>query len=691
MDFKELLRQHPFLRILLPLIFGILATESFDLSIGFVQIVLISGLLLNMAFVVIGRIRRSRELRLLHGMLVFLIIANLAAFRVQTVKKEMYITSTDENRNYLLELSENPNEKTKFYSCLAKIRSSIYNDVQRKETANVILYFRKDSLVKGLKTGDRILVDSKLNRVKNAGNPNEFDYAAYLKNRHVLYASYVESNKWIKKDGHAHWNLKAMAWQWRDQLLQIYREQGIKDEAFDILAALTLGYKAGLDPEVKKAWGDAGAMHVLAVSGLHVGIIYLVTSFILSFLLKIRYGRWFRALLLLTVLCMYALLTGLSPSVLRATCMFAFIVIGESMRRKGGIFNSLAASAFFLLLHDPYLIYSVGFQFSYLAVAGIVLLQPRFDRLILIQNTILNKFWQLTTVGLSAQIATFPLSIYYFNQFPSYFLLSGYVVILMAGILIYLSALLLFLSKIDFISHLLAWILQTSVELLHQIMIWIHNLPGAVVRNLFYSFYDVILLYLIICAVIFILIVKRKKAVFALIVLLIVYQIPNAIQNFQSEKKEIIVFNAGKNSLIALRQARNVFYLNDQKMDPIKKEFLSHNYSIKNRLYTIDSDTIREIDFRRFNHKGILIIGKNKCITEELLTTLKPDIVLLRKSGLKDYQILTKHTAVCSIVADGSVYNKDMKRLHEHEPESMAKLFVIKDRGAFRIDLSTEK
>ncbi|MCY1636200.1 ComEC/Rec2 family competence protein [Marinifilum sp. D737] len=690
MDLRELLRQYPFLRVLFFLIVGIFIAERFDVSNKLTLILLFLGVVLMLLFVMVPKLKKSYKIRPAFGLIVIILFTSLGVFRTQVVQESMFLSEVDSCEAYQLKLIENPVEKANTFSCVARITESVDKNRTTKETANIILYFKKDSLVNQLNIGDRLLINSNVERVKNAGNPNEFDYSGYLKTRHILYSSYVNSTNWLKLPIDHQMNIRVLAWKWRDQLLQIYRDNGITNESFDILAALTLGYKTSLDPEVRKAWADAGAMHVLAVSGLHVGIIYLVMSYLLSFLLKIKYGRWIRTVLLLIILWLYALITGLSPSVMRAACMFSFIVVGEAMKRKGGVFNSLAASAFFLLLYNPYLIFTVGFQFSYLAVAGIVFLQPQFDKLLFIRNPILNKLWQLTTVALAAQIATFPLTIYYFNQFPSYFLLSGYVVILMAGILIYLSALLLIFSQVEILSNILGWILQYLIKILNQIIVWIQELPGAVIHSLSFSSFQVVLLYALIISLIFIVILRRKMAVYGFMILLISFQIPELLKHFQPKKQELIVFNAGRNALIAFRSGNQVSYLCDRDMEISKQKFLANNYQVQNHLDKLKTDTIQDVDFREFAGSKLLILQKNNDFSLDLLTRLDPDIILIRKSGLKKTEFLTKNQINSAIVIDGSVYKNDLQRLHSANVDSMCNLFVIKERGAFVVDLSSD-
>ncbi len=683
MNFRELLYQHPFFRILLPLLTGILLADLIILSKQATQVFLLLAFVIFALFVSIPPLKRSFAF----GFVVFLLFFAIGTYRTQTTQENMLLQHEEENTFYKVQLIRNLVEKENSYATIAKVYESVHNKQLKPETAHTVLYFQKDNLSNTtLKAGDCLLIHSKLKQVKNEGNPCEFDYANYLQSIHTLYSSYVSKKNWHKLTPE-HQNLRTLAWRWRGRLLNIYKENGIKNESFEILAALTLGYKTGLNPEIRQAWADAGALHVLAVSGLHVGIVYLVMSYLLKFLKHVKYGNQMRCLLLLLILWMYALITGLSPSVMRASCMFSFIVIGETMNRKGGIFNSLAASACFLLFYDPYMLFSIGFQFSYFAVAGIVFLQPKLSALLYVKNPILNEFWQLTTVSLSAQMATFPLTVYYFNQFPSYFLLSGYIVILMAAILIYLSALLLLVSKIHFLSNSLGWILQKMTENLHQIMIWIQDLPGAVIQKNF-SLYQVILLYLMVFSLIFILILKRKKALYVLLFLMIAIQMPKMIHSLKKNKTELIVFNAGQNSLMALKSGQNIHYLCNKEISKLKFERLTKNFHLKNRIQNVKTDTLyQDIDFRMIAGKKLLVVGEHTNKLSDLLHELKPDILWLRESALQTNSQLLKNRQELSIVLDGSVYYSDLQKFKAMNHQGIKQVFFASD-GACFLDLS---
>nr|WP_320120617.1 ComEC/Rec2 family competence protein [uncultured Marinifilum sp.] len=691
MTFREIFRQNPFLRILLPLIVGILLAHYFKINNKICFALILSGFAGVIGVITIPTLRKSYSLSTIFGIFSTLFLLGLASYRSNTVESGMHLSSDSSCRLYKVELIEKPVEKANSYSCVVNVKESLSDKGFLYQTAKAILYLSKDSAVSILKPGDQLLLNSSLNRVKNAGNPYEFDYAAYLKTQHILYSAYINTNSWIKLEENGRKSLKVLALKWRDNLLDIYREKGISNESFDILAALTLGYKTTLDPEIRRAWADAGAMHVLAVSGLHVGIIYIIMKFLLGFLDKIKFGQWIKGLLLLISLWMYALLTGMSPSVMRATCMFTFLIGGEMLKRYGGIYNSLSASAVVLLLYNPFLLFTVGFQFSYLAVVGIVFFQARFDKLMYVRNFILRKIWQLTTVAISAQIATFPLAIYYFNQFPAYFLLSGYIVILMAGVLIYLSITLLLLAKIDWVSDILAWILHHLVDWMNWAIIQIHNLPGAVIRDCFFTSYQVLLLYLSIISLIFILVLKKKKAVFSLLILLICIQLPILISQLKSEEKELVVFNAGRNSLIGLRNGEKVFLLIDKDLEEKKIIRLTKPYFMHKGVADIQIDTLQNFDYRDFDGTVIVSIASKFTNANKILDSVQADYLLLRKNALKSDSIMERSTSSTVHILDGSIYLNDLKRISDQKNVASEKIYQVNKSGAYIKLLSTQK
>ncbi len=690
MSFRELLRQNPFLRFLLPLVIGVVLTHSISVPQILGWILVSFGILGVGIFTVIEKLRKSYSFRALFGVFVFAMCFGFGTVRYNDIESQMYLPISKSKIVLKGKVLETPIEKANSYAFAFDVQKIKASDKWQNASGRTIIYLQKDMNVSKLGVGDLLLLNTELQRVRNSGNPHEFDYASYLRTQHILYSAYTDSLSWKQIGTGPEFSVVVLASKWRDHLLSIYRKNGIQNESFDILAALTLGYKTGMDPEIKRAWADAGAMHVLAVSGLHVGIIYMIMSYVLRFLARFKYGCHLRGILLLLTLWIYALLTGMSPSVMRSATMFSFIVVGEMLKRNGSIYNSLAISAFFLLLIDPFLLFTVGFQFSYLAVVSIVFFQPQFDKLIYIGNPILKKLWQLTTVSLSAQIGTFPLAIYYFHQFPSYFLLSGYVVIVMAGVLIYLSALLLIVSPINMLSESLGWLLRNIVDGMNFLIVKIQGLPGSVLRELSLSQYQLILSYFILFSLISLVSFKRKKAVFAVVLILICFQLPNTIRTFQVPKKEMLVFNSRGHSIIGFVEGEKGLFLIDDKIISEKSNQIIQSFVLNENINETSFDTLKAIEIKAIGADVVAIIGKGNNNLEEMLRFIQPDYIIFRSSGLQSIKMVTKEFSNCKMIIDASIYQRDRKKYLLKENEYETNLFDVEENGAYICALSIE-
>ena len=324
-----------------------------------------------------------------------------------------------------------------------------------------------------LKVGDWISATSFLNPIEKPLNPHQFDYASFMQKRGYLRSTYLEEVQHYGRQ----LNLRAFTASLRKNLIEGFEAAGIKGKELAVLNAISLGDKSLLNQETRNAYAGAGAMHILAVSGLHVGIVYLIFSQLLFFLNKTTWQRWFKAVLLLLVIWGFAALTGFSPSVQRAGCMFSFIIVANALNRYTSTLNSIAAAAFILMLVNPMILFELGFQLSFAAVIGIVTMhsniyaiwQPRF--------LLLDKAWSLIVVSITAQLATLPFVLYYFHQFPNWFLLTNLFVIPLAFLIvsgaILVGCCILFLQS-DFF---LAEVLNAFLKLLNYGIQAMESLP----------------------------------------------------------------------------------------------------------------------------------------------------------------------------------------------------------------------
>ncbi len=462
-------QRYPVFRIFLSQCTGILLANFFNLSFLPFTFLFAISLIVVLSF---GFLDQSKTVyRYIYSS--FLILLFLATGVLSThlysgkVFRKHLNNPPSGSRFFLLQITDQPKEKERSFGMPAKLLAYQNEDSLIKKDADMMLYLQKSKGAKKLSYGNRLWVRSEINELLPPKNPYEFDYRNYLNLKSVYYQVYADSTSWEKaNENHGYWLVKRSI-ELRLNLLEEIQEWDISEQEKTVTKALLLGYRSDIDDDLLKAYSAAGAMHVLAVSGLHVGIVYLVFSYLLFFLKKIKRGNIIRTLILVLLLWGYALITGLSPSVVRAATMFTFVAVGTGFRRTTSIYNTLLASAVFLLLIKPTYLFEVGFQLSYAAVFGIVWMQPHFERLWRPRNWLVRQIWAITTVSLAAQIATFPLGLYYFHQFPSLFLVSNLIVIPLVTVLMYSGLLTLALSVTGILP---IWLLKTYASIL-----WLMN------------------------------------------------------------------------------------------------------------------------------------------------------------------------------------------------------------------------
>lgn len=361
--------------------------------------------------------------------------------------------------------------------------------------ARAFVYIRKDVGEMAIDYGDRLLLKGAPVRVQPPSNPAAFDYQNYLALQNIFHQHFTDSDD-VVRYGHVKNNIiNQSAFQAKKAAINIIESAIGNHRERSIVMSLLIGERGMLDKEVKQVYSEVGAMHVLAVSGLHVGIVYLLFSTLLGFLKKNKRLKWLFLVICLMALWFYALLTGLSTSVLRAVVMFSIILLGDAFGRRSNIFNNIALAAFLLLLFDPNYLFQVGFQLSFAAVTGIVYLQPKISGWFQFNHIIPDKIWQLSAVSIAAQLATFPISVYYFHQFPAYFWLTNLLVIPSATVTIVAGVFVLLLGALDMSAAFLSNLLEKVVFYTNEGLVLIRALPWSSIGDLYFTGLDTILIY----------------------------------------------------------------------------------------------------------------------------------------------------------------------------------------------------
>ena len=602
---------------------------------------------------------------------------------------------------YVFRVSEAVTEKPDFLKVIADVVKTKADREWERVNGTVMLYFEKNQLSKNLQYGDGFMARINLQDVSPPQNPGEFNYKRYLGFKGIYEQAFVKSGSW-ELTGHQKGNpIIALGIKVRKHFLHILETNGIKGKEFAVASAVLLGYGDKLDSDQRREFSGAGAMHILCVSGLHVGIIYFVLNSLLAFMDKKRLLRILKVLLLLLSLWLYALITGFSPSVLRASTMFSAFVLGRSLKRNTHIYNLLAASAFVLLVWNPYILTEVGFQLSYLAVAGIVTFFKSIYNLMIPDNWLLNQIWQITVVSFTATLSTFPLSLFYFHRFPNLFLVTNLVAIPASLIIIYVGLAVLLTSPIPYISGLLAKILAWVIWILNESVHWIEGLRFSTTDGVYLSFTEMIFLFGITISLAFLIFQYQKRPVyfalgFAMLFLLSI----NFRKAKQVTQSKFIVYNVNKRTAIDFIQGKQDILLADSLLLEDKGK---QSYHIENNHFQSGIRNINKLDvgsekiqsgflrktnsFIRFLNKTILILDP-----ESRYYPASPkanvDFLILRKNPKVDFNKLLDSFDFETLIFDSSNSNRKTEEWETQCLEQDITFYNVKKEGAFVMNLN---
>lgn len=465
------IENYPIVKVLLPYLLGILIAYYGDFpekvcwGIGAATLIIFLQVCL-LAFV---KSYRWRVVQTLTMNLAFVLVGiSLTNIRLHP---KIAHEELEANTDWVVRVVSEPSPREKS----VKIEAEVLQNIDCKDIkAKILLYLQPTVLTEELEYGDLLFVHTQLSRILPPCNPDAFDNQRYMRRRGIYYTGFVREGAW-ECFGHVPSNrLKYVAQLARNRLANIYISAGMSGDELDILKAILLGDDDTLDPELKASYASAGVSHILCVSGMHVGVIFMIINFLLKPLDLFRSSRIIKTIFVMLMIWVYAHITGLAPSVTRSATMFSFVAIGQLLNRNTNVFHSLFASMFILLTINPLLIFEVGFQLSYLAVAGIVLFQPKLSAIYQCRTRIGKYFWELLTVSVAAQLGTSPISIYYFAQFPNYFMLSNLSVIALSFVVIVTGVVLLPVSLIPLVTKWLSWLLTMEIRWMNRIIVFIH-------------------------------------------------------------------------------------------------------------------------------------------------------------------------------------------------------------------------
>ncbi len=518
----------PFVRLLLFLLTGIFIGYYFPAVRAIPQLALLSTLFVGlMALAGVAIYLKSFRFRWISGAVMGLSIFVLGVL-VTTVhlKNNTIDRNLLQNKAWIAEIISEPERKPKTIKALVKL-TPVHNNIRiESKDLQAIVFFEKDTFAESLQVGNRFLFKGDLQHPEGVKNPEAFDYRQFLQRKGIQYLTFLKKDNWKQlKNAKIPWYYFPS--RLRRKLVQTLHNNGLSGDEFSVASAILLGYNQLMDANMEKSYAAAGVVHVLCVSGLHVGIIYLVFNFLLSFLKKSKRQRFLKAMLLLLIIWFYALLTGLSPSVWRAAVMISLFIIGDNLQRDSDKYNTLAASAFIILLINPLLIFDVGFELSYAAVMGILLFYQPLNALLFFKSKIFKTLWSVVSLSLAAQAGAFPIAAHYFHTFPLYFILTNIAVFALAYLIVTTGIFFMLLSPVKPIALLLGKILSGMVYLMNVIVRFVASLPSAQITMLYFPWVKVALVYAVLLSLFFWLWQNKSRYLFSLfgiLVLLVGFQ-----------------------------------------------------------------------------------------------------------------------------------------------------------------------
>lgn len=617
--------RYPIYRLLIPFITGIVLSRFLILQTeipGDQLVIFLSSLLLSGW--VLHRVNIFR-MRWSFGALItlFMIIMGYLMAKKEFIKLLPHEIDLGEKNYCIARITNLPDEKLKSYKCNVEISGILLGDSVKPAHFKAILYIEKDSASSKIKYDDRLVFYGLLTEIKGSGNPGEFDYAGYVSLKGCSYQAYLPAQAWKVVNSPGRFSLKKWSFKMRDFFLEKIRNLELPETEFAVAAALILGTTDYLEGDLTQSFVASGTIHVLCVSGLHIAIVYLLASSLLGFL---RYKKWqirLRSILALVTVWAYTIITGSGPSSLRAAAMFTIFQVGIFGGRRNDIFNSFSISAFVLLIVHPSLLWDIGFQLSYLAVAGIITFYKEFSEWWKPRPWLLRKVYELSGLAVSAQLTTLPVSLYYFHQFPVYFLPINIFAVPLTTFTLQVSVFYLILSWVDFLAHPFGFFLQFLIRTLIISVTWVEDLPGSLLMLRSLTALEAVLIFMAIW-LLYLLILQKTYVIQIIIMVVLIHLAGLEIyRNMETvERRALLVYNSRDATLLSFIDGTMNCMLIDSRSDSLKTTVMEkYGRSWKNlslRVNTLIGDSLSAMyydnvisargNFIKFHDKRILLV-----------------------------------------------------------------------------------
>ncbi len=667
------------IKLAICLIIGIIISPFLNLSTSLI-LFFSSGLMLVLLISLI--ITRNQMYKTLgFGIITYLTMICIGILVVKIHDQTKFITHYSQKI-----LIENDSSKLVTFRVHEVLKPSAYHDKyivnvfsidNKNVTGKLLMNIRREINTLPLDVDAILMVSTPFSKINAPLNPYQFDYKTYLSKRYIDHQVFVSTNQLfpISSEVHTIYGYASRIRQKIDEKLKTYNFN--KDE-LAIVDALLLGQRKDISVDTYNNYVNAGAIHILAVSGLHVGIILYMLNKLFRPIERLRKGNYIKMAILVILLWCFAIIAGLSPSVTRAVTMFTVVAIAINLKRSNNIFNTLAISMFVLLLLKPMFLYDVGFQMSYTAVLSIVSIQPFLVSLWTPNSKLVSYFWNLFSVTTAAQIGVMPISLYYFHQFPGLFFLSNLVILPFLGFILGFGIIVIILALLDILPHFVADIYGFFISLMNNFVAWISQQESFVFKNISFGIIFVIVSYIIIISVFsYFKKPNYQRLVFVLVAVLLL-QVSLLFHKNQMQTNEFVIFQKSRFTLIGIKQGERLNVIDN--LDSVTKERDNNirNYKVGLAIKIIHDAELQSV--YNLKNEKLLIIDSLGIYN---VKSFVPDYLLLRNSPKINLNRMIDSLQPKLIIADGSNYKSYLQRWKETCEEQKIPYHQTNEKGAF--------
>lgn len=690
-----------FVRILFPFIAGIICTYLFaNADLVYTSLFVTASILvilfgINLFYKKLKAYNYKTTIGIFFNLFCFAFGGLICLLNTQSFKKDYYANDTYQ---YLkVWVNSEPQLTNSILRFEVEVTNAYLDQIPKNVSGKLLIALKIDSLNPvQLNYGDELMITSKYLPVEPTYNPGEFDFKAWLAAKNIYQQTFINQSQLIKLNNSKGNTIIKYAITERKKQVEIYRQLIKNDEAYAVASTLVLGYRADLSKETLAAYSKTGTIHALSVSGAHVGIIFFLLNAMLSFLDRKKVFKILKLLLVCSLIWYYALLTGFSSSVLRSAIMITIFILAKAFNKNSNNYNILGFTAFVLLVYNPFYIWDVGFQLSFISVFGLIYLQPKIYKWIYVKNKWLDKLWSATALSLAAQLVTFPLSVYYFHQFPIYFLLGNLFILLPLIVMMYLGIGILVLRV-----YILAPVFEWVITFTNNGLKWIANLPFSGITSIWLNQWQLILLSLALSLLILALVHFHKKLLILGISLLIVFQCYAAYQKVSAlNQNKILFFSLRKNYAAAFIYSKNAILVTDLTAEDKNFQFFVQpaldKMQIKDVLFVKwEQDTLVHAFAKRdhqikFHQYQILLIDRsfNYKKIEQLP---KFNAVWLHQNPKQEISNLRSSVIFNSLIIDATNHDYTIEKFRLEANKINVQHHILKKNNSYLVDISVDK